>query len=201
MKMELFPVTISVQLTGTYIKIISIEGGNESDAVSVQVKDGTPPKQPLVNIVNNKSTVIAGKTDPAALVMVKLSAKTYNGKADELGNFAIAIPIQNSGTTLTVMAKDTAGNISAACSVTVARVAPNIPVINPVRYYSTAVTGKTERYAVVSVKIGAKVYSAKADYNGNFKVYIPKQRTGTKLAVTAKDAKGLISAARMVTVY
>jgi hypothetical protein len=277
-----FSVAIPVQPAGTYIKIISIEGGNESDAVSVQVKDVTPPKQPRVNIVNNKSTVITGKTEPAALVMVKLPAKTYSGKADALGNFAIAIPIQNSGTTLNVMAKDTAGNISAprsvtvarvapnipavnevnnksslitgktekyaivtakigtktysskadaygnykitipiqnsgvklyvtakdtagnisaARSVTVARVAPNIPVINPVRYYSTAVTGKTERYAVVSVKIGTRVYSAKADYNGNFKVYIPKQRTGTKLAVTAKDAKGLISAARMVTVY
>jgi hypothetical protein len=61
-------------------------------------------------------------------------------------------------------------------------------------------TGKTEKYAIVAVKIGTKIYTAKANAYGNYKVYIPKQRAGTKLYVNAKDSKGQVSATRIVTV-
>ena len=139
------------------------------------------PNIPTVSTVYNNVSYIIGKTEKYALVTAKIDLKTYSTKADAYGNYKITIPIQNSGIKVHVTVKDTAGNISATASVTVTRVAPNIPLVNAVRYYSSTVTGKTERYVVVSVKIGTRIYSAKSDYYGNIKVYIPKQRTGTKL--------------------
>jgi Bacterial Ig domain len=79
---------------------------------------------------------------------------------------------------LYVAAKDASGNRSATTSVIVVCLAPDVPVVNAVRYTSTTVTGKTERYAVITVKIGTRTYNAKSNYYGNFKVSIPKQKKG-----------------------
>ncbi|WP_185152225.1 Ig-like domain-containing protein [Peribacillus simplex] len=57
-----------------------------------------------------------------------------------------------------------------------------MPTVNPVRYYTTTVTGNSEKYAKVTVKIGTKVYSAKANAYGTYKVNIPKQKVGTKIS-------------------
>ncbi|MBT2739025.1 Ig-like domain-containing protein [Bacillus sp. ISL-7] len=196
-----YKVAIPIQNSGTKLNITAKDtAGNISATRSVTVSR-VAPNTPVVNVVNNKSSYVSGKTEKYAIVIAKIDLKTYSTKADAYGNYKIAIPIQNSGIKIYITAKDTAGNISAAASVTVARVAPNIPLVNAVRYYSTTVSGKTERYVAVSVRIGTRVYSAKSDYYGNFKVSIPKQRIGTKLTVTAKDAKGLVSSARTVTVY
>jgi Bacterial Ig domain len=73
--------------------------------------------------------------------------------------------------------------------------------VNAVRYTATSVTGKTEKLAVVKVKIGTRTYSAKANSYGSFKVSIPRQKRGIALSVTATDAKGFVSAARTVKVY
>jgi len=158
------------------------------------------PNVPVVNVVNNKLNAVTGITEKYAVVTVLIGTKSYSAKADSVGNFKVAIPIQNSGNSFKVTST-AAGKVSNTRFLTVTRVAPNIPVVNPVRYYSTSVTGKTEKYAVVVVKIGTKVYTSKANIYGNFKVTIPKQKAGTYLSVSAKDAKGLISAIRTVKVY
>ncbi len=196
-----YKVSIPIQNSGTSISITARDSaGNTSALHSIKVSR-VAPNVPIVNTVNNKASLVTGKTEKYAFVTIKIGTKTYSAKADVYGNYKVAIPIQNSGTKLSATAKDSAGKVSAAKSITVARVAPNMPVVNAVRYYSTAVTGKTERYALVTVKIGTRAYTAKANYYGNFKISIPKQKSRTKLAVTAKDSKGSTSAARTITVY
>ncbi len=74
------------------------------------------------------------------------------------------------------------------------------PKVNKVTNMALAVTGKTDKYASVTIKIGTRKYTAKANDSGNFKVKIPKQRAGKKLYVYAKDTKGNVSATRTVTV-
>jgi hypothetical protein len=80
-------------------------------------------------------------------------------------------------------------------------VAPNLPLVNAVKYTATTVTGKTEKLAVVKVWIGKRMYWAKANSYGSFKVSIPRQKRGTPFSVSATDPKGLTSAARTVKVY
>ncbi|MGF6953490.1 hypothetical protein QF028_005995 [Neobacillus sp. B4I6] len=195
-----FTVKIPTQNSGVELSITAKDAaGNISSPKKMQVTR-VAPNVPVVNVVSNKAATVTGKTEKYAVVSVFIGTKSYGTKADSVGNFKVAIPIQISGTSIKVNST-VAGKVSNARSLTVNRVAPNIPLVNAVRYYSTSVTGKTEKYAVVAVKIGTKVYTSKANIYGNFKVTIPKQKAGTKLLVTAKDSKGLISATRTVKVY
>ncbi|MEE6450084.1 Ig-like domain-containing protein [Gottfriedia acidiceleris] len=195
-----FTVKISTQNSGVKLSITAKDAaGNISLPKEMQVTR-VAPNVPVVNTINNKAATVTGKTEKYAVVTVKIGTKSYSAKADSVGNFKVSIPIQNSGISINITST-VAGKVSNARSLKVTRVAPNIPVVSSVRYYSTTVTGKTEKYAVASVKIGTKVYTYKANSYGNFKVNIPKQKAGTYLYVTVKDTKGLISAIRTVKVY
>lgn len=192
---------IPLQAAGTKITVTAKDMvGNVSQPTVVTVKDVIPPAVPVVNTVTNKATVISGKTEKSATVMAKIGTKTYSGKADTNGNYKIAIPVQNAGTKLYVSAKDGAGNVSQAKTVTVTKVAPNIPVVNAVNNKAVAVSGKAEANSVIFLKIGSKTFSGKTNAKGNFKVSIPVTNAGTVLSVTAKDRSGRISYARSMTV-
>lgn len=190
------PLKAGTKLTVTYKDSLNAP----SLPATVTVADKTAPAAPSVNKVTNTSIAITGKTEANATVTVTIAGKTYSTKSDPYGNFKVGIPVQNTGTSLSVTAKDTAGNVSKAKTATVVRTAPNMPTVNIVKYYSTSVTGNTEKYAIVAVKIGSRTYTSKANIYGSYKVNIPKQRAGTKLYVNAKDAKGQISSTRVVTV-
>nr|WP_106782706.1 Ig-like domain-containing protein [Lysinibacillus timonensis] len=196
-----YKITIPVQNSGTVLSVTAKDSlGASSMPRSVSVAR-VAPNIPRVNPVYNNTSYISGQTEKLALVTVSIGSKTYNVRADAYGKFKMTIPVQNSGVKLTVTAKDTAGKISSPTTITVGRAAPNMPTANTVRYYSTTVTGKTEQSVLVSVKIGSRTYSAKSDYYGNYRVYIPKQRKGNVLTVLTKDARGKLSAARKITVY
>ncbi|MED4206159.1 Ig-like domain-containing protein [Neobacillus mesonae] len=199
-KLGNYKIIIPVQNTGAKISVAAKDSaGNVSVASKVTVVRAAP-NMPSVNKVSNKATSVTGKTEAKASVTVKIASKTYKGKANSYGNYKVVIPVQNTGTSLSVTAKDGAGRVSASRSIKIIRVAPNLPIVNKVRYNSNTVSGKTEKYATVTVKIGKKNYAAKANAYGNYKVKISKQRAGTKLYVNAKDAKGKISATRTVAV-
>lgn len=61
------------------------------------------------------------------------------------------------------------------------------------------VTGKTQGLAKVSIEIGGKVYSKKSNNKGEYKVRVPKLKSGTVLQVTASK-KGYKSKAKIVVV-
>jgi len=78
--------------------------------------------------------------------------------------------------------------------------APTFPTVSIVSDKSNEVAGVTEKGATVTVKIGSKKYTKKADTKGNFKVKIPKQKAGKKLYLSAKDKSGNISKTKTVVV-
>lgn len=196
-----YKLSIPIQNAGTVISVTAKDVAGNTSATRTVTVTRVAPNVPVVNAVNNKAASVTGKTEKYATISVKIGTKTYSSKADVKGNFKVSIPIQNAETTLSITAKDSSGAVSYARKVKVVKVAPNIPVVNPVRYYSTTVTGKAEKSSIVTAKIGTKVYSAKANANGNFAIYIPKQRKETLINVTAKNSKGNISATRQVKVY
>ena len=110
--------------------------------MSIRVKDVTPPEQPMVNTVTNKAAVITGKTEPSALVLVKLPDKTYSRNADSVGNFSISIPIQNFGTTILITVQDGAQLKSIEKKILVSRAAPNIPTVNAVNNKASLISEK-----------------------------------------------------------
>ncbi|WP_043932546.1 Ig-like domain-containing protein [Bacillus sp. EB01] len=196
-----YKIIIPVQNAGTKIAVSAKDvAGNISPARTISVTK-IAPNVPVTNTVTNKSNAVIGKTEAYATIYVKIGSKTYSSKANSKGSFKVSIPVSNYGTVLSITAKDRSGRISYPGKATVLRVAPNIPTVNSVRYYSTTVTGKTEKNATVTAKIGSRTYSAKANAYGNFSIKIPKQRKGTTIYVNAKDSKGLISTTRSIKVY
>lgn len=196
-----FKANIPAQKAGTQLTVAYKDKLNAlSPSTRIIVIDKTAPKVPSVNKVTNRTLTVTGKTEASVTVSVVIAGKTYRGKADKYGNYKVTMPVQNAGIKLSVTAKDSKGNRSKARILTIAKVAPNQPSVNKVLYKATIVTGKTEKNATITIKIGSKKYIKKANASGNFKVKIPKQRAGKKLYVYAKDTKGKVSVARTVVV-
>ncbi|WHY66779.1 Ig-like domain-containing protein [Neobacillus sp. SuZ13] len=197
-----YKVSIRVQKVGTVLEIIAIDSdGNQSEGTTIKVIDKTAPTVLTVNTVSDKSKEVTGKTEAGATVSILIGTKIYATKADTTGNFKVIILAQKAGSKLTVTAKDAAGNVSAAKSITVLdKTAPVTPSVTTISDQAKVVTGKAEAGAIVTVTIGTKKYIAKADSKGNFKVTIPVQKAGTKVTVTAKDTAGNVSVAKSVIV-
>ncbi|MFP5114091.1 Ig-like domain-containing protein [Bacillaceae bacterium C204] len=181
------------------------DDNTESDlyVIGTYFEDNVAPNRPSVNKVDNNDTVITGKAEPGSTVIVK-SGNIVLAAANAASNgvFSVKIAVQKAGTKLAITAKDSAGNVSASATVTVADViAPRKPTINKVDDNDRKVTGKAEADSRVTVKVGSKTLgSANADSKGNYSVKIKAQKKGTTLAVTAKDKAGNKSQKRTIKV-
>ncbi|MEH7308471.1 immunoglobulin-like domain-containing protein [Neobacillus drentensis] len=153
--------------------------------------------------VDDNDTVISGKTEANATVIVKNKGfQIGSGKANAKGDFSVKFAAQKAGTTLSVYATNTIGNQSLTTTFTVAdKTAPKAPKVNTVDDNDRVFTGVTEPNAVITIKLGTKVIATgKADSKGVFQVKIAKQKAGTMLTVTAKDLAGNVSTFSKVTV-
>ncbi|QKE71340.1 protease [Arthrobacter citreus] len=182
-----------------------VDNNTEDDlyAIGTYFEDNVAPNKPIVNKVDNNDTVVTGKAEASSTVTVKVgSTQLGTAKTASNGTYSVKIKTQKAGVTLSVTAKDSAGNTSAASTTKVVDViAPSKPVVNKVDNNDKVVTGKAEAGSTVTVKKGSTTLgSAKANSSGNYSVTIAVQYAGTKLSVTAKDAAGNTSTATTVTV-
>jgi hypothetical protein len=197
---------------GTYYVPVIDAGGlyenTEDDLYLILTKfvddvDDVAPSKPTVNMVGDNSSVVKGKAEADSTVIVKVgNTQIGSAKASSNGNFSVTIKKQKAGTTLTVYAKDSAGNISEGTSIKVVDVTPpSKPTVNKVNNKDKVVTGKAEANSKVTVKAGSKVLgTATATSKGTFSVSIKVQKAGTKLTITAKDGAGNVSKSASTTV-
>ncbi|NHC41450.1 transglycosylase SLT domain-containing protein [Bacillus sp. MM2020_1] len=157
---------------------------------------------PIVSPVDDNDLSLSGKTAGNARIQIMNGTKLIGSTvSNSIGNFKAAITRQKAGTQLTVVYKDRLNALSPSTRmVVIDKTPPKVPSVNKVTNKTLTVTGKTEKYATVTVKIGTKKYTKKANASGNFNVKIPKQKAGKKLYVYAKDVKGNVSAPRTVSV-
>lgn len=116
-----FKVKISKQKAGTKLSVTAVDvAKRESKAVTVTVSDKTAPNAPKVDKVTNQSKKVTGKAEVGSTVTVKnKNKKIGSAKADKKGKYTIKISKQKVGSTLSVTAKDKAGNTGKATKVTV----------------------------------------------------------------------------------
>ncbi|MEE6452498.1 Ig-like domain-containing protein [Gottfriedia acidiceleris] len=199
-----YSVKIPVQKAGVTLSVYAKDAaGNTSVAGTTKVVDVIAPSKPTVNRVDNNDKVVTGKAEANSTVTVKKGTTILGTvKATSTGTFSVTIPVQYAGTTLTVTAKDAAGNVSAGTSVVVVDVIPpSKPTINRVDDNDLKVTGKAEKGSIVTVKKGTTVLgSATTNTSGVYSVSIKAQKKGTVISVTAKDKAGNTSAAATYTV-
>ncbi|MEB2630171.1 Ig-like domain-containing protein [Peribacillus frigoritolerans] len=189
-----FSIKIAVQKAGTKLTITAKDSaGNVSSSASVTVVDVIAPSKPTVNKVDNNDKVVTGKAEVNSTVTVKSGSKVLgSAKSTSKGTFSVKIAAQKAGTKLSIMAKDSSGNVSSSTTVTVVDViAPNKPTVNKVDDNDKVVTGKAEANSTVTVKSGSKMLgSAKASSKGSYSVKIKTQKKGTTLSITTKDKAG-----------
>ncbi|WP_230931934.1 Ig-like domain-containing protein [Priestia sp. TSO9] len=190
-----FAITIAKQPADTKVSVTSKDAAeNESTATVVTVTDQTPPSVPIVNEVSDQDTTVTGVTEANAAVTVKAGDATFSAVADGNGKFTVSIPVQIGGTTISVSAKDKAGNESQAPSFTVKSTlkAPLAPKVNAVSDQDTVLKGTAEANATVIVKNGSlQLATGNADAKGNYSISIVKQKAGSTLSVTAGNAAGV----------
>lgn len=198
-----FSVSISKQKAGTKLTVTAKNAAGVSKATEVEVLDKTAPEVPKVNPVSDKDTKVTGTAEAGSTVTVFTGKTTLgSGTTDKNGKFSITIKKQKAGTTLTVTAKDIAGNSSKAIKVVVLdKTAPVTPSVNTVTSTSKKVTGKAEAGSKVTIKVGKmQIGSGKVDKNGKFSISIKEQKVNTTLILTATDKAGNESKAKKVTV-
>ncbi|MBB5181078.1 hypothetical protein HNQ44_002523 [Planomicrobium koreense] len=116
-----FLAKIAVQKAGTALAVTAKDSaGNISAATAITVADVIAPAKPVVNKVDSNDLKVTGKAEANSTVAVK-NGTTLLGyaKASSTGYYSVPIKAQKRGVTITVTAKDKAGNISAKASLVV----------------------------------------------------------------------------------
>lgn len=184
-KFTIKPIKSGSKITAT----ATDEVGNVSKTTTITVADKTAPSAPKVNAVDDNDKSVSGKTEANAMVTVK-SGKTTLGtpKADKSGNFKLTIKAAKAGTKLTFTAKDSAGNVSKATTMTVTdKTAPSLTV-KDIYSNSKTVSGKTEAGAKVTVKAGKTTLgSGTSNSKGEFKITVKAQKKNTTITISASD--------------
>lgn len=193
----------AVGLGNAEIKAVTASGSKESRIKVSIVGDKTPPDQPLADDIFDNFKYVSVYTDPYANVTFgNATTGKYYGtiKADKTGYARLNIGLQTANHEIMIFAGDESGNLSQPIYKKVIDATPPIkPIVYSISSTSTKLGGKTERLAKVVVKIGNKTYTTTAKSDGTFSVYIPRQKKGTKIAVSAADSSGNMSISTLIT--
>ncbi|WP_148358490.1 Ig-like domain-containing protein [Peribacillus simplex] len=197
-----YTVSIPKQKSGTKVTVTATDdAGNTSEAKEITVKDVTAPSTPTVNAVYDNATAINGKAETNAKVFATVGSKIIGETTAKNGAYTIKIAKQKAGTSIIVYAVDVARNKSATKSVKVIdKTAPSTPSVNTVYDYSTSITGKAETNANVYAMVGSRKIGETTAKSGSYIMKISKQKSGTSIAVYAKDVSGNKSSSKTVKV-
>ncbi|MFD2617529.1 Ig-like domain-containing protein [Terrilactibacillus laevilacticus] len=201
-----FIVTVkSKQKAGTTLIAYATDAAkNQSSGTSFKVIDKTAPSKPTVYTFGDNQTTVSGKAEVGSSITIKLGNTIIGqGTTSNKGTFTVTVKSkQKAGTTLIAYATDAAKNQSSGTSFKVIdKTAPSKPTVYRFGNKDTYLSGKTEAYGKITVKVGNKVIgSAKADSKGSYKAKVAKQKAGVAVAVYVTDSAGNTSSATIVKV-
>ncbi|MGY0203698.1 Ig-like domain-containing protein, partial [Acinetobacter soli] len=172
----------TVVASGVYSLRVTDEAGNVK--LLTFTIDKVAPSKPTISTLTNKSTKVNGKAEKGSTVSITYNGRTHTTKASTAGTYSYSLKTTKAGTTVSVRAKDAAGNLSTAALSKVLNTFATFTV-NTVKSSATSVTGKGNRAATVQAFVGTKAISktAKVDSKGNYKLTIPRQKAGVTVTV------------------
>ncbi|MDN6860982.1 Ig-like domain-containing protein [Pseudomonas sp. CAN2814] len=177
---------------GTQISAQAVDAAGNSSGTAAVTVDAQPPAAPVVT--PSSGNELGGTAEPNAQVVVisangQVIAEVPVG-ANGTWSYTPSSPLPD-GTTLSVVAVDSAGNRSGTTTVTVDSTPPADPVVNPSN--GTNISGSAEPGSTVTVTDGNNnpVGQTTADGSGNWSITpstpLPN---GTSVTVVATDAAG-----------
>ncbi|MCW2295250.1 hypothetical protein M2262_005300 [Pseudomonas sp. BIGb0408] len=183
------------------IRVIATDAsGNASPAASLTI-DSVAPAAPTVALSNGSE--ISGSAEPGSTVILTGAGGASIGQvtADANGNWTfIPTGAIGNGTQVSVVARDAAGNTSAASSVTIDSQAPNAPSVGPSNGTLLSGTGEAGTLLIISVGgavIGQTLVAADGTWSFTPPAALPD---GTAISIVARDATGNQSASVGVTI-
>ncbi|WP_431279166.1 Ig-like domain-containing protein [Leifsonia poae] len=175
--------------------------GNVSDPATLVV-DASKPDAPKPNPSGGKT--VTGMAEPGTTVTILDPSGKPIGTGPVATDGTFSIPLTTSqpdGAKLSLVATDSAGNVSDPATVTVDAVKPDAPILNPTD--GKTVTGTAEPGSTVTVRDpdGKPIGTGTAGPDGTFSIPLTTpQPDGTPLTVTATDPSGNVSDPAKVTV-
>ncbi len=175
-----------VKNSGAYTLRVTDQAGNIT-ALTFTI-DKIAPSKPSISTLTNKSTKVTGKAEKGSTVSITYNGRTYTTRASTAGTYSYSLKTTKAGATVTVRAKDAAGNLSTAASFKVLNTFATFTV-NTLKSSATSVTGKGNKAATVQAFVGTKAISktAKVDSKGYYKLTIPRQKAGVTVTVKMKQ--------------
>ena len=175
--------------------------GNVSAPVSITV-DNLAPQAPVVQ--PSDGTQLAGTAEAGSTVIISDASGRVIGQAtaDANGSWSLTpSPALADNASLSVVARDAAGNTSAPASLTIDAAAPSTPIIEPSN--GIVLRGYAEPGSTVTLRDGAGnlIAETTAAANGTWSTTLAAQLPdGTRVTATATDATGNISPEASLTV-
>ncbi|WP_445492447.1 Ig-like domain-containing protein [Niallia sp. 03133] len=199
-----FRINVAPQKAGTKLAVVYTNYLHAlSEAKTITVADKTAPSAPKLDTVTSVSKTVTGKAEANSTITLSVNKKTIGtGKADKAGKFKISIKQQKANTKIYASAKDSAKNTSKSSYTKVLdKTAPSAPALYKVTSKTKTVTGKSEAYSAITLKVNNKtIGTGKTDKAGKFKITIKLQKVKTKIYATAADSSKNISKSSSITV-
>lgn len=175
------------------------EGGNILDFkpyAAMPFVNGQPYGElepPTVKPVTDAVEYVSGQTDANTTVKVSVNGTVIgSGISDATGNYQVNIGKQKAGTILSLSATDSLKRVSSSTITNVSDATPPAaPSVKPVYTNATTITGTTEPFAKVTVKVdGGPLPQVTADDQGKFSVQVNPLVFGKIVEVQAIDTYG-----------
>jgi subtilisin family serine protease len=212
-----FKLLINRQPVGTNITLTAKDYAKpkplESEKVSVVVEEDT--EAPIIAEeslkLNDASPYLEGKVNEEATIEVRVGDNLITKKpipTDVNGYFKVNVGKLKAGTSVTIIAKDYAGNETTVTKTVEDKTAPVIEKVNPVYNTSNKISGKVSEQANVTIYLvdtksnnKTELASGQSDEQGNFSIELQNELAiGTKLLVEATDTAGQVSKPFYITV-
>ncbi|MFJ7745382.1 S8 family serine peptidase [Peribacillus sp. NPDC097295] len=184
-----YTMKIAKQKAGMKLSLsATLKGYTASKVKTILVLDRTAPTVKPIT-VTDKTNALTIVTEKNVTMTFTAKGMTYTKPSYKNGKYTLKIAKLPANTKWIVIVKDQAGNKTKQTGVVVDRTAPKPAIVEKVTTKSTAIKGKAEKKATVTIFKGkVKLASGKANAKGTFSIKVPKQKAETTLLVVVQDA-------------
>ncbi|PTG96283.1 hypothetical protein BU632_04035 [Staphylococcus chromogenes] len=193
------PPTVTLTEGDVITATVEDDNGNVSTPGNGTVTDTIAPEAPVVNNPQPNDGTVTGEGEPGGTVTVTFpNGEVVTGTVDEDGTWTVDVPptvTLTEGDVITATVEDDNGNVSTPGNGTVTdTIAPDAPVVDPIKPGDTVVTGEGEPGGTVTVTFpNGEVVTGTVDEDGTWTVDVPPTVTikdGDTIAVTQTDKGG-----------
>ncbi|MDT0680030.1 Ig-like domain-containing protein, partial [Staphylococcus chromogenes] len=193
------PPTVTLTEGDVITATVEDDNGNVSTPGNGTVTDTIAPDAPVVNNPQPNDGTVTGTGEPGGTVTVTFpNGEVVTGTVDEDGTWTVDVPptvTLTEGDVITATVEDDNGNVSTPGNGTVTdTIAPDVPVVDPIKPGDTVVTGEGEPGGTVTVTFpNGEVVTGTVDEDGTWTVDVPPTVTikdGDTIAVTQTDKGG-----------